>query len=414
MAIIKPFRGIRPVADKVHLVASRSVAGYNSAQLHSKLSENPYTFFHIIMPEFGGTVKSRPNSPELLKKIKAKFLSFIKEKIFVTDSEESFYIYQQIKEGHTFTGIIACASVDDYLNNVIKKHEQTITEREEKLKDYLEICDFDAEPVCFCYPDNKKIDSIVSKTISGEATYNFTTTDRIQHKLWKLSDRKLVEEIVSAFAEIPSIYIADGHHRSASSARLGKSHREKNLNHSGNELYNFFMAAFFPESNLKIFEFNRVAKDLNGLNKETFLKKLSENFTIEERGEAAFKSKEKGVFGMYLEYKWYALKLKEKNSKLDSDLLTDLILSPILGIHDLRRDKRISFISGTQGIEALKKIVDSGKGTVGFGLYPVTIHDVVKIADAGGTMPPKSTWVEPKMRSGLVIYSLSELPSSTK
>lgn len=409
MAIIRPFKGIRPAKDKVHLVASRSVDGYNSAQLTSKLSENPYTFLHVIKPEFRETVKTKPGTPEQLQKVKKKFQQFVQEGILTPDDEESIYVYQQIKEGHAFTGIIACASIWDYFNNTIRLHEQTISDREEKLKNYLEVCDFNAEPVCLCYPENKALDGLIVKVISFPPEYDFTTTDRIQHKLWKVSDIKTVSEIVSAFGRIPAVYIADGHHRTASSALLGKSLKEKNKNHKGDEPYNYFMAVFFPESNLKIYEFNRIVKDLNFLTKDNFLRKLSANFSVEKKGTAPYKPTKPGNFSMYIEEHWYSLTLKEQHKdKLDAELLTELILSPLLNIHDLRTDKNISFISGTKGIEELKKIIDSGKASVGFGLYPVTMRDIIKVADSGGTMPPKSTWVEPKMRSGLVIYSLSD------
>ena len=408
MAIIRPFKGIRPAKDKVHLVASRSVDGYNNAQLSSKLAENPYTFLHVIKPEFRENSKTKPGSPEQLQKVKKKFQQFMEEGILTADKDESFYIYQQIKEGHTFTGIIACASIWDYFNNAIKLHEQTISDREEKLKNYLEVCDFNAEPVCLCYPDNGSLEKIISAIISTLPVYNFTTTDRIRHQLWKVSDKKTVNEIVSAFEKMPSVYIADGHHRTASSALLGKALKAKNKNHTGAEPYNFFMAVFFPESDLKIYEFNRIVKDLNFITKDNFLRKLSANFIIEEKGEMPYKPVKQGNMSMYLEEKWYSLILKEPHTdKLDAELLTELILSPLLHIHDLRTDKNISFISGTKGIGELKKIVDSGKAMVGFGLYPVTMRDVIKVADSGGTMPPKSTWVEPKMRSGLVIYSLT-------
>ncbi|MBI3503068.1 MAG: DUF1015 domain-containing protein [Bacteroidetes bacterium] len=410
MAVIKPFKGIRPAKDKVHLVASRSVDGYNAAQLSSKLSENPYTFLHVIKPEFRENLKSKPGSAEHLQKIKKKFLQFISKKILVPDSEECFYIYQQTKDNHAFTGIIACASIWDYFNNVIKLHEQTISEREEKLMNYLQVCDFNAEPVCLCYPDNTMVEKIISKIISTIPENDFTTTDKIEHKLWKVSDKKIINDIISAFGKISSIYIADGHHRSASSALLGKALKAKNKNHTGNELYNFFMAAFFPEGNLKIYEFNRIVKDLNFLSKDTFLRKLSANFSIEEKGETPYKPNRHRNFSLYIEEKWYSLTVKnETKGKLDAELLTELILSPLLGIHDLRTDKKIFFVSGTKGIGELKKIVDSGKASVGFGLYPVTMRDVINVADSGGTMPPKSTWVEPKMRSGLVIYSLSDI-----
>jgi uncharacterized protein (DUF1015 family) len=410
MAIIKPFKGIRPSKDKVHLVASRSVDGYNAAQLHSKLSENPYTFLHVIKPDFSDSVKSKPNSQELLQKIKKKYLKFVQEGILTEDKEESFYIYQQVKEGHPFTGIIACASIWDYFGNVIKRHEQTLSDREEKLKNYLEVCDFNAEPVCFCYPDNKTMAQIIADLTTKEPTYDFSTTDKIEHKLWKVSDKKMADEIIAAFAKMPAIYIADGHHRTSSSALLGKTMKEKNKQHTGNEPYNFFMAAFFPESDLKIYEFNRIVKDLNFLDKDIFLRKLSTNFTIEEKGTTPYKPLRKREFSMYVEEHWYSLILKEEhNNKLDAELLTELILSPLLGIHDLKTDKRIFFVSGTKGITELKKIIDSGKAMVGFGLYPVTIKDVIKVSDSNGIMPPKTTWVEPKLRSGLIVYSLSSV-----
>ena len=414
MAVIKPFKGIRPVKDKVHLVASRSVDGYNSAQLTSKLAENPFTFLHVIKPEFKEASKAKSGSPEQLKKIKNKFLQFMSEGTLRSDKEESFYIYQQIKDGHVFTGIIACASVWDYFSNVIRIHEQTISEREEKLKNYLEVCDFNAEPICLCYPDNKTVDGLITKIISAESEYDFTTTDRIRHKLWKVNDKKNISDLVAAFEKIPSLYIADGHHRSASSALLGKMHKEENKNHTGNEPYNFFMVALFPETNLKIYEFNRIVKDLNFLSKDLFLRKLSSSFDITEKGTAPYKPAHPGIFSMYLEETWFALEVKkeirekEKN-KLDAELLTDLILSPLLNIHDLRTDNRIFFVSGTRGIGEIKKTIDSGKASLGFVLHPVTMRDVIRVADSGGTLPPKSTWVEPKMRSGLVIYSLSDI-----
>lgn len=414
MAIIKPFKGIRPSKDKVHLVASRSVDGYNAAQLHSKLSENPYTFLHIIKPDFvrkdslgGDAVKSKPNSLELLKKIKKKYLQFVQEGILISDTEESFYIYQQVKEGHIFTGIIACASIWDYFGNVIKRHEQTILDREEKLKQYLEVCDFNAEPVCFCYKNNEVLRKIISGVVKQESVYDFSTTDKIEHKLWKVSDKKTVDEIVSAFAKIPAVYIADGHHRTSASALLGKTLKEKNKNHTGNEPYNYFLAAFFPESDLKIYEFNRIVRDLNFLSKDIFLRKLSSNFTLSDKGPLPCKPVKKGEFCMYVEDQWYSLTLKEEHKdKLDAELLTELVLAPLLDIHDLKTDKRILFVSGTKGISELKKIIDSGKAVVGFGLYPVTMQDVIKTADSNDIMPPKTTWVEPKLRSGLVVYSM--------
>jgi uncharacterized protein (DUF1015 family) len=409
MAIIKPFKGIRPAKDKVHLVASRSMDGYTPVQIHSQLAENPYTFLHVIKPEFGDAVKSKPNSHELLEKSKKMFSKFVKDGILTADAEESFYIYQQKKNGHVFTGIIACASIWDYFNNVIKRHEQTIADREEKLMHYLEVCDFNAEPVCLCYPDNEALTKIISLASAQEPVYDFSSTDAIEHKLWKVSDKKTMDEIVSAFAKIPSIYIADGHHRISSSALLGKTYKQKNKNHTGSEPYNFFLAAFFSECNLKIHDYNRIVKDLNFLSKDTFLRKLSANFIIEEKGTSVYKPNKQGNFSLYVEETWYSLTLKNLHpEKFDAELLTELILSPLLDIHDLRTDSRIIFMNGEKGMTEIKKIVDSGKAMAGFGLFPATMRDVIKISDAGGTMPPKSTWVEPKLKSGLVVYSLSE------
>lgn len=411
--MIKPFKGIRPAKDKVHLVASRSVDSYNTAQLSSKLAENPYTFLHVIKPEFKETAKSKPGSTEQLQKVKAKFSRFLQDGILLPDAEENLYVYRQVKDGHAFTGIIGCASIWDYFGNVIKLHEQTISEREEKLKNYLEVCDFNADPVCLCYPDNAAVEKIVSEIVSSEPVYDFTTTDRIRHQLWKAGEKKQLSHIVSAFEKIPAVYIADGHHRSASSSLLGRAMKMKNKNHTGREPYNFFMAVYFPESNLKIYEFNRAVKDLNFLSKDTFLRKLSANFMVEEKGETPYKPVRRGNMSLYVEEKWYSLTVKEEAKaegklKLDVELLSELILSPLLGIHDLKTDKRILFVSGTKGIGELKKTVDSGKAMAAFGLYPVTMRDIIRVADSGGTMPPKSTWVEPKMRSGLVIYSLSQ------
>jgi len=414
MATVIPFKGIRPVKDKVHLVASRSVDGYNSADLHEKLASNPYTFLHIINPDFSDGIKTKPNSPERLQKVKAKYLKFLNEKIFVRDDSPSYYVYQQIKDDQTYTGIIGCSSIDDYFNGVIKIHEQTLTEREEKLKEYLEVCDFNAEPVLFSYPDNKTINEVIAEIILSEPIYNFTTTDKVTHKLWVVSDSEKTEIIAKQFSQIKSIYIADGHHRSASSALLGKSRREKNKNHTGKEPYNFYLGVFFPESQLKIYDFNRIVKDLNGLSENDFLKKISEDFIIEEKGET-YKPDKLHNFSMYLGKKWYSLTAKKETyndndplESLDAELLTKKILSPVLNIRDLKTDKRISFVSGIKGMEELKRKVDSGEYKVAFGLYPVSMQQLKNIADTNNIMPPKSTWIEPKMRSGLVIYSLSE------
>jgi len=317
--------------------------------------------------------------------------------------------------GQIYTGLIACGSIDDYFDGLIKIHEQTITEREEKLKQYLEVCDFNAEPVLFSYPNDPVIDQITEEITEGHPVYDFTTTDRVRHTLWLADDRKTVKTLEEHFKKIPAIYIADGHHRSASSALLGKSRRTQNPDHNGTEAYNYYLGVFFPESQLKIYDFNRVVKDLNGLSETQLIDKIKEIFSVEEVGVAIYKPACKHNFSMYLGGKWYSLTPKpgivhdkEPVGSLDAFLLTEHILSPILGIHDLKTDKRIGFVSGIKGMEELKNQVDNWKAKVAFGLYPVSMEQLKLIADTGHIMPPKSTWVEPKMRSGLIIYSLSE------
>ena len=312
MAKIIPFKGIRPAKDKVHLVASRSLDGYKIGDLKDKLEGNPYTFLHIVHPDYNDPNKTKPGSAERLQKTKRKYLEFIHEGILEQDNLAAYYIYQQIKEDNTYTGIIGCSSIDDYLNGVIKIHEQTLTEREQKLKEYLEVCDFNAEPVLFSYPNDKVIDTITQRTIANDATFDFTTTDRVRHKLWVLNDTKQVKEIEDRFAKIPAIYIADGHHRSASSSLLGKSRKEKNKKHTGNEAYNFYLGVFFPEDQLKIYDFNRVVKDLNGLSTVDFIKKLSEKFEVQEKGKEIYKASSLHNFSLYVDGKWYSLSAKKK------------------------------------------------------------------------------------------------------
>jgi uncharacterized protein (DUF1015 family) len=415
MAQVIPFKALRPEQDKVHLVASRSVDGYNSNELKDKLAGNPFTFLHVINPDYDDGIKTKPGSKERLQKVKNKFRSYINEKVFFQDNALSYYIYRQIKENNTYTGIIACTSIDDYFNGVIKVHEQTLTEREEKLKEYLEVCEFNAEPVLFCYPNDSIIDKLTSDTIQTRADYDFTTTDRVRHTLWVVSDQKTVTTLQERFTGIPSIYIADGHHRSASSALLGKSKRDAQGKYTGKEPFNFYLGVFFPETQLKIFEYNRAVKDLNNMSDEELLTKLKQHFTVKKENGDDFKPSHKHEISMYLNKTWYSLKPntdlynpKDPVGSLDAAILTEQILSPIFDIHDLKTDKRVGFIPGVKGSKELKKQVDDGKFAVSFGLYPVTMDHLKWIADTNNIMPPKSTWVEPKMRSGLVVYSFEQ------
>ena len=415
MAKVIPFKAIRPEGDKVHLVASRSVDGYNSAELREKLSGNPYSFLHVINPDFEDGIKTKPGSKERLQKVKNHFKKFVREKFFLRDENPCYYLYRQIKEGNEFVGIIACTSIDDYINGVIKIHEQTLTTREEKLKDYLEVCEFNAEPVLFCYPNDEAIDTLSDEISKTRPDYDFTTTDKVRHTVWVIDSRKTVKQIAERFATIPNIYIADGHHRSASATLLGKLRRSTRKSYTGEEAFNYYLGVFFPETHLKIYDYNRVVKDLNNLSVNELIYNLKTNFTITEVKASDYKPSQKHELSMYVDYKWYSLKAKSNiyNAKdpidsLDAAILTKYILSPILDIHDLKTDKRIGFIPGVRGSKELKKQVDEGKAAIAFGLYPVTMEHLKWIADTNNIMPPKSTWVEPKMRSGLLIYSIEE------
>ena len=415
MAKVIPFKAIRPVNDKVHLVASRSVDGYNPAELREKLSGNPYSFLHVINPDFEDGIKTKPGSKERLTKVKSHFKKFIKEEIFLRDTNPCYYLYRQIKDGDEFLGIIACTSIDDYMNGVIKIHEQTLTAREEKLKDYLDVCEFNAEPVLFCYPNDEVIDATAQEIAGTRADYDFTTTDKVRHTVWVIESKKTVKQIAERFALMPSVYIADGHHRSASATLLGKLRRSKLSTFTGEEAFNYYLGVFFPESQLKIYDYNRIVKDLNNLSVNELMYNLKTNFIITEVNGNDFKPTRIHEISMYVDKKWYSLKVKDTiyNAQdpidsLDAAILTKYILSPIFNIHDLKTDKRIGFIPGVRGSKELKKQVDEGKAAISFGLFPVTMNHLKWIADTDHIMPPKSTWVEPKMRSGLVIYSLEE------
>jgi uncharacterized protein (DUF1015 family) len=415
VAKVIPFRAIRPENDKVHLVASRSVDGYNTSELRDKLTQNPFSFLHVINPDFEDGLKTKPGSKERLLKVKNRFRNFLNANVFLRDEKACYYLYRQIKNENTYIGIIACTSIDDYINGVIKIHEQTITQREEKLKDYLEVCEFNAEPVLFCYPDDENINAVTLDVMRYRSDYDFTTTDKVRHTLWIINKTKSIKIISDSFGKMPAIYIADGHHRSASSALLGKLRRSRDNQYSGKEAYNYYLGVFFPESQLKIYDYNRLVKDLNGLSNEQFIDKLSKSFEVYEIAQEMFRPTRKHELSMYLSGKWYSLVAKDGVYKadspvgsLDASILTDHVLSPVLDIHDLKTDKRISFVPGVKGPEALKAAVDEKKVAVAFGLYPVTMDHLKWIADTNNIMPPKSTWVEPKMRSGLVIYSLED------
>jgi uncharacterized protein (DUF1015 family) len=415
MAVVIPFRGLRPQIKLTPFVVSRSVANYTSKEIQEQLQNNPLSFLQILHPEFGIQEKTKPDSPERLKKIKAKFNSFIENKTFIKDKSPHFYIYKQKKKNHEHIGIIGCSSIDDYLNGVIKIHEQTISDREKKLKEYLDVCSFDAEPVLFFYPENEVLNSVLQEHNKKKSDYTFTTDDSITHQLWIVSDRVHISKIKSAFEAMPALYIGDGHHRSAASALYGKNKRNNNPAYTGQEAFNFYLGIYFSESQLKIYDYNRAVSDLHNHSEKEFLTLLKKSFIVDENGDKAIKPKAKRELTMYLGNSWYLLRLKpelliERNEKqhLDTSILNEYILNPLLGITNLKKDKRVRFIPGIQGSRALKKIVKSGECKVAFGLYPISFTELKYIADSNKIMPPKSTWIEPKLRSGLVIYDLED------
>jgi uncharacterized protein (DUF1015 family) len=415
MAIIIPFKGIRPSIDKSHLVPSHAVDNYNKSELQTELSHNPFSFLHVVNPDFKDGSKTKTGSDERLLKTKAKFHSLIDEKILIQDNKPSYYIYQQNKDGNSYTGIIACITIDDYFNGIIKVHEQTLIEREEKLKHYLDVCEFNAEPVLFSYPNDTTINKITLKLTQKFPEYDFKTNDKVHHKLWVVKDKDLISQLQNRFSKIDQIYIADGHHRSASSALLGKSRRNKYPDYTGQEPFNFFLGIFFPETELKIFDFNRVVKNLNHLSPKEFITKVSDKFIVTDIESCIYQPTKKNNFSMYLDGKWYSLdakteilKNKDGGETLDSTILSEHILSPILNIKDLRKNKHIAFISGIKGMQELKKQVDELHYKIAFGLFPVKMEQLKYFANHNKIMPPKTTWIEPKMRSGLVVYSLEE------
>jgi len=410
MAKIIPFKAVRPTRDKVSLLAARSYDSYTAAQVESRLRDNPFSFLHIINP--GYKYQKEISGEERYTLVRNRYQEFKEGGIFIQDEKPSFYVYKILnRDGLEFKGIVAAASAYDYETDVIKKHEDTLEFREIIFKEYLKTVGFNSEPVLLTYPDNDALEKIIESVMEDRAEYEFTTTYRDTHYLWKVDDEKSISEIQQLFSEMETLYIADGHHRSCSSYLLAKDLKEENKNHTGNEPYNFFMSYLIPESDLKIYEFNRLVKDLNGLSKEEFLIKLDAVFRIENRGLEYYKPSVKHHFTMYLDGAFYSLYLRKNNYEitnaldaLDTHILYKTVLNPILGIEDLRNDKRIEYSHGKNDLAFVKTEVDCGHFKVGFGLLPITTAELKQIADEGLKMPPKSTYIEPKLRSGVTIY----------
>lgn len=412
MAVVQPFKAIRPAEDKVAFVASRSYEEYSRKELEATLNFNPFSFLHIINPGF--KYNKRVSGPERFELVRNRYLEFLEDKVFVKDTSPHFYIYRVEKDDFQCTGLFCTTSAADYNADIIKKHEATIERREKLFANYLETVKFEAEPVLMIYEDKKPIAKILGEETTKEPAYHFTTPDRIQHTLWVLSDPEVIQHLQKEFAGVSTLYIADGHHRSASSCLLAEQLKTSNPSHKGNEAYNFFMSYLIPESEIKIFEFNRLVKDLNGLSKKEFLIKLDAYFRIKNYGQELYKPGKKHHFSMYLDGEFYSLYLRRSAyaftdalSELDTQILYKTILEPILGIKDLRNDKRIQYGYGKHNVLKMKDAIDKDLFKVGFGLVPITVEEIKAIADAGQVMPPKSTYIEPKLRSGLTVYELS-------
>ncbi|MEE0979760.1 MAG: DUF1015 domain-containing protein [Muribaculaceae bacterium] len=413
MAKVKPFRGIRPPKSMVTEVASRPYDVLNSEEARAEAEGNEKSLYHIIKPEIDFEPGTDEHDPKVYDKAVANFNMFRDKGWLVQDEKEKYYIYAQTMNGRTQYGIVIAANVDDYMNNRIKKHELTRRDKEEDRMKHVRINNANIEPVFFAFPDNEKLQEIINTVTAGEPEYDFVAEDGFGHHFWVIDSENMISEITEEFDKIPYLYIADGHHRTAAAALVGNEKAKANPNHRGDEEYNYFLAVAFPASHLKIIDYNRVVKDLNGLSPEQFIEKIKENFIVEEKGEEIYSPAKLHNFSLYMGGRWYSLTAKEGRYNdadpigvLDVTISSDLILRDILGITDLRSDKRIDFVGGIRGLGELKRRVDSGEMALALALYPVTMQQLIDIADSGNIMPPKTTWFEPKLRSGLVIHEL--------
>ena len=420
MSVIKPFKGYRPPVDIVEKLASRPYDVLNSEEARQECEGNPYSLLHVTKAEIDLAPGTKDSDLTTYIKVVENFNAFKDYGWLVQDKEEKLYIYAQSMnptdaDAHWQYGIVACAWSEDYVNQVIKKHELTRKDKEEDRMKHVRITNANVEPVFFAYPAIDEIDAIVSNITKEAPIYDFIAKeDNFGHRFWVIDDKATIDRLVEIFdTQVPSMYIADGHHRSAAAALVGQEKKENNPNHKGTEEYNFFMTVIFPDNQLKIIDYNRVVKDLNGLSKEEFLNALTESFEVEDMGTEIYKPAKLHEFSTYLDGHWYKLNAKpgtfndeDPIGVLDVTILSNLVLDKILGIKDLRTDKRIDFVGGIRGLGELKRRVDNGEMKVAFALHPVTMKQIIDIADSGNIMPPKTTWFEPKLRSGLVIHTL--------
>ncbi|SBW08424.1 conserved hypothetical protein [uncultured Dysgonomonas sp.] len=413
MALIKPFKGIRPPKSIVEQIASRPYDVLSSLEARLEAEGNEKSLYRIIKPEIDFEETIDEHHPDVYQRAVQNFNKFQEKGWLEQDTEEYYYVYAQTMNGKTQYGLVVCSHVDDYMNGKIKKHELTRRDKEEDRMKHVRVNNANIEPVFFAYPDNKDLDKIITNTISTPAEYDFEATDAVGHHFWVIKDQEDIQQITDIFATIPYLYIADGHHRSAAAALVGAEKARLNPHHRGDEEYNYFMAVCFPDNQLNIIDYNRLVKDLNGLSVAEFLKKLEAHFIVEEKGDEIEKPTALHNFSIYLDGKCYSLTAKEDTyddndpiGVLDVTISSKYILDEILGIKDLRSDKRIDFVGGIRGLDELKKRVDSGEMKLALALYPVTMKQLMDIADSGNIMPPKTTWFEPKLRSGLVIHKL--------
>lgn len=416
MSVIKPFKGVRPPQSLVEHVASKPYDVINSQEAFIEAGDNEKSLYRITRPEIDFEEIRDEHGEEVYEKAVENFKKFQEQGWLIQDEKDSYYIYAQTMDGRTQYGLVAGVHVSEYENGKIKKHELTRRDKEEDRKIHVDINDAHIEPVFFTYNDVAEINSLVESVAKTAPEYDFTSEDGIRHQLWVVHEPQLVEQLTSLFADVPSMYIADGHHRSAAAASVAKDRAKNNPDHSGEEEYNFVMAVCFPASQLYVMDYNRVVKDLNGYTSEQVIEKLKENFEIEEKGDKMFRPEKNHEFSIYMDGKSYLLKVKDTTLKgrsqsaidvLDVSISSEYILDQIFGIKDLRSDKRIDFIGGIRGVDVLKELVDSGKMKFALALHPVTIQQIMNIADLGEIMPPKTTWFEPKLRSGLVIHKLT-------
>ena len=415
MATIKPFKGIRPPKNLVEKVESRPYDVLNSEEARAEAGDNEMSLYHIIKPEIDFEPGTSEYDPRVYDKAAENFKKFKDNGWLVQDNEEHYYIYAQTMGNKTQYGIVVGARVEDYMNGTIKKHELTRRDKEEDRMKHVRVNNANIEPVFFAYPDNEKLNALLEKYAKTEPEYDFIAPiDGFGHKFWVISDKEDIDLITNEFAAMPSLYIADGHHRSAAAALVGAEKAKQNPNHTGNEEYNYFMAVCFQASQLTILDYNRVVTDLNGYSSKDFLKALEKNFMVENKGTDQYKPTALHNFSMYLDGNWYSLTAKEGTYNpndpigvLDVDVSSRLIFDELLGIKDFRSDKRIDFVGGLRGLEELKRRVDSGEMKMALALYPVTMKQIMDIADSGKIMPPKATWFEPKLRSGLIIHELA-------